>query len=71
MHILSKKDLNSAELETIRVSRNPSTVITATGEVPIHEKATENAHDIELLVTLQILEDTLAVLSQGKLWEEH
>ena len=28
MHILSRKDLNSAELETVRVSKNPTTVVT-------------------------------------------
>ena len=31
--MLSRKDLNSVELETVRVSRNPSTVITANEEV--------------------------------------
>ena len=30
MHVLNRTDLNSAELETKRVSRNPTTVITAT-----------------------------------------
>ena len=34
MHMLSKKDLSSAELETIQRSRNPTTGITANGEVP-------------------------------------
>ena len=29
MHMLARKDLKSAELETERVSRNPTTVITA------------------------------------------
>ena len=48
MHMLSRKDLNWAELETIRVSRNPATVITANGEVQIHEGATVNVHDLEL-----------------------
>ena len=33
MHMLSRKDLDSAELDTVRVSRNPKTVITANGEV--------------------------------------
>ena len=28
MHVLSRKDLNSAEVETLRVSRSPTTVIT-------------------------------------------
>ena len=29
MHMISKKDLNSAELETVTTSRSPTTVITA------------------------------------------
>ena len=33
MHMVSKKDLNSAELEMMRMSRNPTTVMTANGEV--------------------------------------
>ena len=61
MHTLSGKDLNLAELETVRVSRNPTTVITANGEV----------NDLDLFVTAQILEDTPTVLSHGTLCEDH
>ena len=60
-----------SELETVRVSRNPSTVITASGEVQTNEEATVYVHDLDLLVTLQVLEDTLEVLSVGKLCEDH
>ena len=70
MHMLSRKDLNSAELETFRVSRNPATGIPATGEVQTQEEATVYVHDLERFVTIQILEDTPAFLS-GKLCEEH
>ena len=31
--MLTRKDLNSAELDTVNVSRNPTTVVTANGEV--------------------------------------
>ena len=40
MHMLSRKDLNSAELETVRVSKSPTTVVTANGEVQTKEEAT-------------------------------
>ena len=40
MHMISKKDLNSSELETLTTSRSPTTVITANGEVQTHEEAT-------------------------------
>ena len=33
MHMASKRDLNSAELETMRISKNPTTVVTGNGEV--------------------------------------
>ena len=33
MHMVSKKDLNSAELKTVRISKNPMMVVTASGEV--------------------------------------
>ena len=29
LHMVSKRDLNSAELETMRISKNPTTVMTA------------------------------------------
>ena len=38
--MVSKKDLNSAELETMRTSRSPTTVMTASGEVQTREEAT-------------------------------
>ena len=37
MLMISKKDLNSAELETVTTSTNPTTVITANGEVQTHD----------------------------------
>ena len=39
MHMLSKKELSSDELDTLRKSRNPTTVITANGEVQANEEA--------------------------------
>ena len=70
MHMLSRKDLNSGELETCQKSRNPTTAIAANGEVQTSEEAQVYVHDLELFVTVQILADT-AVLSPGKLCEEH
>ena len=40
VHMVSKRDLISAELETMRTSRSPTTVITAEGEVQTREDAT-------------------------------
>ena len=38
MHMVSKRDFNSAELETMRISRSPTTVMTANGEVQTRDK---------------------------------
>ena len=40
MHIVSKKDLDSAELETMRTSRSLTTAMTANGEVQTREEDT-------------------------------
>ena len=71
MHMVSKKNLNSAELETMRTSRSPSKVTTANGEVITTKEATENVKQLDLLVTVMLLQETPAVLSLGKLCEEH
>ena len=71
MHMVSKKDLNSAELETIRTSRSPMTVMTANGEVQTREEATENVKQLDLFVKVMLLEETPALLSLGKLCEDH
>ena len=49
MHVISKKDLNSAELETVTTSRSPTTVQTATGEVQTHEEATVHVKELDIL----------------------
>ena len=71
MHMVSKRDLNSAELETMRTSRSPTTVMTVNGEVQTREEATENVKELDLFVTVMLLDETPAVLSLGKLCEDH
>ena len=39
MHMISKKDLNSAEMDTLTKSCSPTMVITANGEVQTHEES--------------------------------
>ena len=71
MHVVSRKDLDCAELETVRVSKSPTTVVTANGEVLTKEETTVNVRELDLSVTVMLLEDTPAVLSLGKLCEDH
>ena len=63
MDMLSRKDLNSTELETVRFSKNPITVITANSEVQTKEEATVYVNVLDSLVTVKHLDDTPAVLS--------
>ena len=56
---------------TVVRSRTPTVVLTANGEVHTHEEAQVFVHDLNLFVTVQLLEETPAVLSLGKLCTDH
>ena len=58
-------------METLRRSRNPTTVVTANVEVQTNEEAQVYVYDLDLFVTVQILDDTPAFLPLGKLCKEH
>ena len=70
-HMLSKMDLSSDEMDTLRRSRTPTTVVTADGEVQTNEEAHVYVHDLDLFVAMQLLHEPKAVLSLGKLCSEH
>ena len=59
MHTFSRKDLKSAELDAVKVSEHPTTVVTAKGEVLTREEATVYVKELDLLMTVMLLEDTL------------
>ena len=65
--MLSKKDLSSDEMDTLRRSRNPTTVVTANGEVQTNEEAQVYVHDLDLFVSVQLLDETPAILLLHKL----
>ena len=71
VQMVSKRDLNVAELETMRISKKPTTVITANGEVQTREEATVYVKELDLFVNVMLLQETPAVLSSGKLCEDH
>ena len=71
MHMISKKDLNSPQLETVTTSRSAMIVITANGEVQTNEEATVYVRELDIFLTMKLLENTPVVLSQGKLCDEH
>ena len=71
MHMISKKDLSDAEMDTLTKSCSPTTVITANGEVQTHEEAIVYVKELDIFLTMKVLENTPAVLSLGKLCDEN
>ena len=70
MHMISKKELNSAEVDTLTTLKSPTTVITANGEVQTHEEATVYVKELDVFLTMEVLEGAQAVLSLGKQSDE-
>ena len=52
-------------------SCSPTTVTTANGEVQTHEEATVYVKELDIFLTMKVLENTPAVLSLGKLCDEN
>ena len=71
MHMISKKDLSDAEMDTLTKSCSPTIVITANGEVQKHEEAIVYVKELDIFLTMKVLENTPAVLSLGKLCDEN
>ena len=71
MHMISKKDLGNAEMDTLTKSCSPTIIITANGEVQTHEEATVYVKELDIFLTMKVLENTRAVLSLGKFCNEN
>ena len=71
MHMISKTDLSKAEMDTLTKSCSPTIVITANGEVQTHEEAIVYVKELDIFLTMKVLENTPAVLSLGKLCDEN
>ena len=71
MHMISKKDLSDAEMDTLTKSCSPAIVITGNGEVQTHEEATVYVKELDMFLSMKVLENTPAVLSLGKLCDEN
>ena len=59
MHVISKKDLSDAEMDTLTKSCSPTIVITASGEVQTHEEATVYVKELDIFFTMKVLENTM------------
>ena len=71
MHMISKKDLSNAEMDTLTISCSPTIVITANGEVQTHAEAIVYVKELDIFLTVKVLDNTPAVLSLGKLCDEN
>ena len=71
MHMISKKDLSDAEMDTLTKSCRPTIVITANGEVQTHEEVIVYVKELDIFLTMKVLDNTPAVLSLGKLCDEN
>ena len=71
IHMISKKDLNNTGMDTLTKSCTPTIVITANGEVQTHEETTVYVKESDIFLTMKVLENTSAVLSLGKLYDEN
>ena len=58
-------------MDTLTKSCSPTIVITANGEVQTHKEATVYVKELDIFLTMKVLENTPAVLSLGKLFDEN
>ena len=58
-------------MDTLTKSCSPTIVITANGQVQSHEEAIVYVKELDIFLTLKVLDNTPAVLSLGKLCDEN
>ena len=63
MHMISKKGLSEAEIDTLTKSCSPTIVITSKGEVQTYEEAIVYVKELDIFLTMKVLDNTPAVLS--------
>ena len=66
MHMISKKDLSDAEMDTLTKSCSPTMVITANGEVQTHEEAIVYVKELDILLTVKVLEKHASSSEQSR-----
>ena len=70
MHMISKEDLNSVEMDSFTKSCSLTIVVTANGDVQTHEEATVYVKELDIFLTMKVFENWPAVLSLGKLCDK-
>ena len=66
MHMISKKDLSNAEMDTLTKSCSLTIVVTANGEVQTHGEAIVYVKELDIFLTMKVLDNTPAVLSRNQ-----
>ena len=56
MHMISNKEFNDAEMDILNKSCSPTRVKTANGEVQTHEEATVYVKELDIFLTMKVLE---------------
>ena len=59
------------KMDTLTKWCSPTIVITANGEVQTHDEATVYVKELDIFLTMKVLENTPAVLSLGNLCDEN
>ena len=58
-------------MDTLTKTCSPTIVITVNGEVQTHEKAVKYVKELDIFLTMKVVENTPVVLSLGKLFDEN
>ena len=66
MHMISKKDLSKAVMDTLTKSCSPTIVITANGEVQTHEEAIVYVTELDIFLTMKVLDNTPSTIVARK-----
>ena len=69
--MISKKDLSNVEMNTLTKSCSPTIVIIANGEVQTHEETIAYVKELDIFLTMKVIENTSAALSLGTLCDEN
>ena len=70
MHMISKKDLSNAGMDILTKSCSPTIVTTANGEVQTQEEAIVYVKELDMFLTMKVLDNTPEVMSLGKFFDK-
>ena len=67
MHMIRRKDLNDAEMDTLTKSCIPTIVITASGEEQTHEEAIVYVKELDIFLTMKVLDHASSIVARKAL----